>query len=68
MDYVEKHGFGVYKPQPDAIAQEVTHWLSDPEVLQDLRNKAKNAGRPLATIRIAQDLGELLFEGPPPRG
>lgn len=40
-------------------------WLGDPERLQEMKTNARNAGRPFATYRIAQDLGTLLFEGVP---
>eukprot|EP00667_Euglena_gracilis_P006669 EG_transcript_6725 len=65
IEFVEANGFGTYEPEPSAIGATVAAWLGDPERLQEMKTNARNAGRPFATYRIAQDLGTLLFEGVP---
>jgi len=65
IEFVESNGFGAYEPHPTAIGETIASWLGDPEKLQQMKTNAKNAGRPLATYRIAQDLGTLLFHGVP---
>mmetsp|Transcript_50940 Transcript_50940/g.91041 ORF Transcript_50940/g.91041 Transcript_50940/m.91041 type:complete len:517 (-) Transcript_50940:226-1776(-) len=65
IEFVERMGFGVYTPKPEAIGNQVAQWLGDEDKLAKLRTSALAAGRPMATYRIAQDLGELLFQDHP---
>ena len=59
---MENAGFGKYSPDPDIIAEEVCSWLASPDTLQQLQNSALDAARPQATLDIAKDVAEILFE------
>lgn len=55
-------GFGTYSSDPNVIGNTVREWLLHPEVLQQLQQAAVTASRPNATLDIARDIGEMLFE------
>lgn len=61
VPFVVDGGFGAYSKQPKKIAKIVSEWLHDPELLSEMSEKSRGAGRPEATKAIAQDLGEKLF-------
>lgn len=62
VPYVEDSGFGTYSGEPKKIADTVSTWLSSPEKLQSMKESALEAARPTATIDIAKDLAQMLFE------
>jgi hypothetical protein len=57
---VEESGFGKYSNDPNVIAETVESWLSDPPLLRQLQQCAREAARPMATIQIAEDLAHML--------
>lgn len=59
---MENAGFGKYSPDPDVIAEEVCSWLASPDVLNRLQTAALEAARPQATLDIAKDVADILFE------
>lgn len=62
VPYVENSGFGSYSGNPNIIAETVSTWLSSPEMLQTMQAAALAAARPTATVDIARDLADMLFE------
>lgn len=62
VPYVQNAGFGSYSGNPSTIAETVSTWLSSPEMLETMQAAALAAARPTATIDIARDLAEMLFE------
>jgi len=62
VPFVEKAGFGTYSGNPSKIADTVSSWLSSGERLASMQKAALAAARPSATIDIAKDLAEMLFE------
>jgi len=40
VPFVEKAGFGKYSKDPEVIAEEVTSWLEDEDLLAQLSRKA----------------------------
>ena len=61
IPFVEESGFGKYSGNPTVIADTVTSWLSDEELLQEMRENALAAARPEATLDIARDLAQVVF-------
>lgn len=61
VPYVEENGFGKYSSNPSVIAETVFSWLSSPEKMKSMKQAAKNASRPSATLDIAQDLAQIAF-------
>lgn len=59
---MENAGFGKYSPDPDVIADEVCSWLASPDMLRKMQQSALAAARPQATLDIAKDVAEILFE------
>ena len=55
-------GFGTYSSDPMVIGRTVREWLTQPEVLHRMQQAAVTASRPNATLDIARDIGEMLFE------
>ena len=55
-------GFGAYSSDPIEIGNTVREWLMNPEVLRQKQIAAITASRPNATLDIARDIGEMLFE------
>jgi len=62
VPYVEEAGFGSYSGDPTKIANTVSTWLETPEMLSEMKGKALDAARPSATLDIARDIAEMLFE------
>lgn len=62
VPYVEENGFGTYSGDPTVIAETVSSWLETPEKLQQMQTAALKAARPAATLDIARDIAEYLFE------
>ena len=62
VPYVEENGFGTYSGDPTIIAETVSSWLETPEKLQQMQTAALEAARPAATLDIARDIAEYLFE------
>lgn len=56
VPFVTEGRFGVYDRRPSGIARAVSNLLRTPEVLQEMSNKARQAGRPRATLNIAEDV------------
>jgi 1,2-diacylglycerol 3-beta-galactosyltransferase len=59
--YVVKGGFGESSTKPDKIAETVSRWLKDPQLLEDMSKKSLSMGSPHSTRAIATDIGKLLF-------
>lgn len=62
IPYVVDAGFGMYSSDPIVIGRTVREWLTQPEVLRQMQQAAYTASRPNATLDIAKDIGEMLFE------
>ena len=62
VPYVEENGFGTYSGDPTVIAETVSSWLETPDKLQQMQKAALEAARPAATLDIARDIAEYLFE------
>lgn len=62
IPYVEDSGFGKYSGNSKVIADTVSTWLETPEVMAELRSAALKAARPSATLDIARDLANIVFE------
>ena len=62
VPFVENAGFGKYSGDPQIIAETVGSWLASPETMTTLQNAALNAARPSATLDIAKDLANMVFE------
>lgn len=62
VPFVEESGFGKYCSDPKDIADTVTTWLASPDMLNQMKQNALKAARPSATVDIARDLAEMLFE------
>ncbi len=62
VPFVEDAGFGTYSGNPTTIANTVSNWLSSPEMLQSMKENALEAARPTATVDIAKDLAQMLFD------
>jgi len=59
---VENAGFGKYSSDPQVIAETVSSWLASSETMTRLQNAALSAARPSATLDIAKDLANMVFE------
>ena len=62
VPYVEENGFGTYSGDPTVITETVSSWLETPDKLQQMQKAALEAARPAATLDIARDIAEYLFE------
>ena len=62
VPYVEESGFGKYSGDPKVIAETVSEWLEKPDMLNEMKSCALEAARPSATLDIARDIAEMLFE------
>lgn len=62
IPYVEDAGFGSFSGDPNTIADTVSSWLSSPDKLAKMKEAALQAARPSATVDIAKDLANMLFE------
>ena len=62
VPFVEDSGFGKYSGDPQVIAETVGSWLENPEKLASMQSAALTAARPSATLDIAKDLAEMVFE------
>jgi 1,2-diacylglycerol 3-beta-galactosyltransferase len=57
VDVVLEAGFGDYCENPAGIAKEVTRWILDPTVLEEMSQKAQAVGHPDAAGDIVTDIG-----------
>lgn len=64
---MEEAGFGKYSDQPANIATTVKGWLNSPQMLENMQQAALQAARPEATLDIARDLAEIVFDTDPSR-
>ena len=62
VPYVKENGFGAYSSKPPVIADTVVSWLESPEMLQSMQANAIKASRPSATLDIAKDIADILFQ------
>ena len=68
VPYVEENGFGCYKGSPEGIADTVEEWLgassvtTEGTVLETMRECALKAARPDATLDIARDLADMVYQ------
>lgn len=62
IPFVEESGFGKYSDEPSVIASTVSMWLASPGMLAEMKQNARKASRPHATLDIARDLGEMVFK------
>ena len=62
IPFVEEAGFGTYSAIPETIGQTVSSWLSNPDKLEVMKKAALEASRPHATLDIARDIADMLFE------
>ena len=62
IPFVEESGFGHYSGDPSVIANTVSSWLESPEKLESMQQSALEASRPMATLDIALDLANMVFE------
>lgn len=47
---------------PKKIADTISYWFTDTELLTRMSLNAKADGKPMATINIAKDIGKYLFK------
>uniref|UniRef100_A0A7S2LK66 Glycosyl transferase family 28 C-terminal domain-containing protein n=1 Tax=Leptocylindrus danicus TaxID=163516 RepID=A0A7S2LK66_9STRA len=62
VPYVKDNGFGSYSGNPQVIAETVCSWLESDEMMESMRAAALEASRPSATLDIARDIANMLFE------
>ena len=60
VPYVTENGFGEYSKDPSKIAERVSAWLQDPELLARMKSSALACAAPDATHQIAKDLCEMI--------
>lgn len=58
VDVVLESGFGEYKKRPSEIADVVTSWLQDSELMSSMSKAALAAGNPYAADEIVRDIGQ----------
>ena len=56
VTYVVENQVGSYSENPQVMAHTVCSWLKDPELLADMKQRAKTLGKPKATLEIARDI------------
>ena len=59
VEVVLEDGFGDYCEDPVNIANEVTCWLQDGNLLKTMSHAAQQAGNPYAADEIVEDIGTL---------
>jgi 1,2-diacylglycerol 3-beta-galactosyltransferase len=59
VDYVVKHGAGIWAPQPEKSAEAVLALLNSPERRREMGQQARSLARPQAAATIAQNLYRL---------
>eukprot|EP00638_Chattonella_subsalsa_P003666 CAMPEP_0117751018 /NCGR_PEP_ID=MMETSP0947-20121206/10718_1 /TAXON_ID=44440 /ORGANISM="Chattonella subsalsa, Strain CCMP2191" /LENGTH=475 /DNA_ID=CAMNT_0005569305 /DNA_START=294 /DNA_END=1721 /DNA_ORIENTATION=+ len=57
IPYVIDGGYGDFSTNPKKIANTISYWLQDPELLSTMSANAKADGKPNATMNIAKDIG-----------
>jgi 1,2-diacylglycerol 3-beta-galactosyltransferase len=62
IPFVENAGFGKYSNDPTVIAHMVSQWISSPEELKQMQQAAYAISSPNATLNIAKDIAEMLFQ------
>ena len=67
VPYVVENGFGCYQGTPKGIADTVQKWLetsteNEGNMLENMRESALTAARPDATLDIARDLAQMVYE------
>lgn len=58
VGFVIEGGFGDFSTDPLVLARTVVGWLQDEKALQQMSNQAAAQGRPRATLKIAQAIGQ----------
>ena len=58
VDVVVESGFGEYNDKPSKIADIVTSWLQDEQLLTGMSKAAMMAGNPYAADEIVKDIGQ----------
>lgn len=58
-EHIIENRVGAYAGKPDKIVSIVAKWLSDEGVLQDMAQRAKELGRPTASLDIVKDIFEV---------
>jgi UDP-N-acetylglucosamine:LPS N-acetylglucosamine transferase len=62
IPFVEEAGFGKYSGNPSEISRTVCSWMESPDMLRSMQQAALNASRPHATLDIAKDIAEIIFQ------
>lgn len=62
VPYVKDNGFGSYSGNPQVIAETVCSWLESDDMMESMKAAALEASRPSATLDIARDIANVLFE------
>ncbi len=63
--YVTAHGVGVYLPEPEEVAAQVSHWLGSGRAQREaMAARARALGRPQATFQIVEQAANLLNSAP----
>lgn len=57
VDYVLEKGFGDYFEDPVDIAEQVSGWLQNREILNVMSHRAREVGHPAAAAEIVLDIG-----------
>jgi 1,2-diacylglycerol 3-beta-galactosyltransferase len=58
VDVVLESGFGEYAKRPSKIADIVTSWLLDSDLLNRMSKAAMETGNPYAADEIVKDIGK----------
>ncbi|GKY94727.1 hypothetical protein MPSEU_000438100 [Mayamaea pseudoterrestris] len=61
VDFVIEHRFGdfISAKEPEEMAQEVTSWLQDQELMVNMSKAAQRTGQPTAAADIVHDIGAI---------
>ena len=67
VPFVEESGFGCYQGSAEGIAETVETWLGSAKnlegsILEQMRDRALEAARPDATLDIARDLADMVYQ------
>ncbi|GAX13030.1 hypothetical protein FisN_2Hh513 [Fistulifera solaris] len=59
VDFAVEKGFGEYCDEPVYIAEIVSQWLEQPDLIREMSQKAHAVGHPEAASEIVQDIGSI---------